>query len=109
MQSFIKLTSLVKTRIGSLAILGLFPLTSFASQTGSNSWEHTLDQISKSLTGPIAYSIATMAIVVCGIIMAFADLQGGAKRFVQAATGLSIAFGAAAIVSGFLGFKGALI
>lgn len=74
-----------------------------------NSWETILNRIALSLTGPVAYAIAVISIVFCGLTMAFADLQGGARRFVQAACGLSIAFFATSIVTGFLHFNGAVI
>lgn len=97
------------TQIALYALLLLIPKVSLASQIGVNAWEKVLYDLSQSLTGPVAYAIAIMAIVVCGVVMAFADLQGGAKRFVQAACGLSIAFFATQIVTNFLGFSGAVI
>lgn len=92
-----------------LATFLLLPNTALAAQMGVNSWERILSKLAFSLTGPVAYAISIIAIVVSGITMAFADLQGGAKRFVQAACGLSIAFFAAQIVTSFLGFSGAII
>lgn len=87
----------------------LLPLGAFAAETGVNSWEIILTQIADSLTGPVAYAISIMAIFVCGLTMAFADLQGGAKRFVQAACGISVAIFASQILTGFLGFSGAVL
>lgn len=81
----------------------------FASEMGMNAWETILQNIANSFTGPVAYSISIISIVSCGVTIAFADLQGGAKRFIQAACGLSIAFFAAQIVTGFIGFSGAVI
>lgn len=94
--------------MGLLLIL-LSPTTVFAAQTGVNAWEEILSKISDSLTGPVAYAVAIIAIVISGLIMAFADMQGGAKRFVQACCGLSIAFFAVQITTQFLGFSGAII
>lgn len=90
-------------------ILLLNPVICMAAQSGSNSWEKALFSLANSLTGPVAYAISLISIVVCGITMAFADLQGGGKRFVQAACGLSVAFFATQIVTSFLGYNGALI
>lgn len=90
-------------------IVYLLPTSVFASEIGMNAWENILDKISRSLTGPVAYAIAIIAIVMSGLVMAFADLQGGAKRFVQACCGLSIAFFAVQITTQFLGFSGALL
>ncbi len=92
-----------------ICLILFLPCSVFASETGVNPWENVLQRIADSFTGPVAYAISIIAIVCCGITMAFADLQGGAKNFVQAACGLSIAFFAAQIVTEFLGFSGAVI
>ena len=92
-----------------LWILALSPCTVFASQTGNNPWESILTTLMTSITGPVTYTIAVMCVFGCGLAMAFADLQGGAKRFVQVAIGLSIAIMAVKIVTSFLGFSGAVI
>lgn len=89
--------------------LVLMPFSTFASQTGVNAWERILGSIIKSLTGPVTYTISIMAIVGCGLTIAFADLQGGAKRFVQAACGISVAIFASTILTGFMGFNGAVL
>lgn len=68
------------------------PCSAFAAETGINAWETILNKVATSLTGPVTYAISIIAIVMSGAVMAFADLQGGAKRFLQAACGLSIAF-----------------
>lgn len=85
------------------------PLYAFAAETGVNAWENILTKIADSLTGPVAYAISVMAIFTCGIIIAFADLQGGAKRFVQAACGISVAIFASQILTEFFGFSGAVL
>lgn len=90
-------------------LMACLPASAFAAETGSNSWEIVLSKISHSLTGPVAYAISIMAIFLCGITMAFADLSGGAKRFVQVGCGLSIAIFASQILTSFFGFSGALI
>ena len=87
----------------------LLPRMALAATQGINVWEKTLSSISTSLTGPVAYSISIIAMVLCGLAMAFTDLQGGSKRFIQAACGLSIAFFSTQIISSFIGFRGALI
>ena len=87
----------------------LSPCSAMAAQMGGNPWETIGSKIAMSITGPVAYSAAIIAIVMCGLTMAFVDLQGGFKRFVQVALGFSIAFFAAQIASSFLGFSGAII
>lgn len=92
-----------------LLLIYTFPQAVFASQSIDFAWESILDKIVTSLTGPVAYSISVIAIFCCGMTIAFADLQGGSKRLLQAACGISIAFFATQIVTGFLGFTGAVI
>ncbi len=104
----------MKSRISKLQwiilnLVLLSPCSVFASEMGTNAWETVLQKIADSFTGPVAYAISIIAIVCSGITMAFADLQGGAKNFVQAACGLSIAFFATQIVTEFLGFSGSII
>ncbi len=94
---------------GLLSLILLLPCSAFASETGVNAWERVLTNIVNSLTGPVAYAVSIIAIVLSGLTMAFADLQGGAKRFFQAGCGLSITFFATQIVTSFLGFSGAVI
>lgn len=94
---------------GMVLIVCLLPCSAFAAETGINAWETILNKVATSLTGPVTYAISIIAIVMSGAVMAFADLQGGAKRFLQAACGLSIAFFAAQITTQFLGFSGAVI
>ena len=92
-----------------LCALLFLPFCVFAAETGINSWETILTDIADSLTGPVAYAISIMAIFACGLTIAFTDLQGGAKRFVQAACGISVAIFASQILTGFFGFSGAVI
>ena len=90
-----------------IIITFFIPTLSWASTTGVNSWKKTL--YSLSLTSPVAYAISLISIVACGLAMAFSDLQGGAKRFIQAACRLSIAFFSTQIITGFIGFSGAVV
>ncbi|MBT5956018.1 MAG: TrbC/VirB2 family protein [Candidatus Marinimicrobia bacterium] len=98
-----------KTKLSMILCVLFIPCSAFASEMGMNPWETILNKLAQSLTGPVAYAIAIIAIVLSGITMAFADLQGGAKRFIQAACGLSVAFFAMQIVTNFLGFSGAVL
>lgn len=61
------------------------------------------------MDGPVAYACAGIAVVMSGLSMAFLDLSGGAKKFVQAALGISIAFGAVTLLSTFFSFSGAVV
>lgn len=95
--------------LGMLLLAVALPSDVFASTTGTYEWESTMDHITRSLTGPMAYGIAILGVFSTGCIMAFTDLQQGSKRLVQVGLGLSVALGASSIVTGFLGFTGAVI
>lgn len=92
-----------------IAVLMLSPCSALAAETGTNSWEGILKSIADSLTGPVAYAMSIIAIVVAGLVVSFADMQGGLKRFVQVALGFSIVFFAAQITTSFFHFSGAVI
>jgi len=78
------------------------------SVEGDYPWDKFLQTISKDMSSNIALGIGIMAVVGCGFIMAFSDLQGGAKKAVQVGLGLSIALAAGSII-GKLFSKGMII
>ncbi len=85
------------------------PAYSFAAQMGIEPWEVILNKLTQSITGPVAYSMSILAITVSMLTLAFADLQGGAKRFVQVSVAFSVIFFAGQIVTGLYMFSGAVI
>lgn len=58
-------------------------------------WEDPLDQITESLTGPVARSVGLIALAMTGITLAMGEAGGLFRRLVQVVFGLSIAFSAA--------------
>jgi type IV secretion system protein TrbC len=96
-------------KLSMILALMSFALTAHASTVAQYPWAETLQKIMDSLSGPVAYSCAGIAIVLAGLSMAFLDLSGGAKKFVQAALGISIAFGVTTIMAAMFTFQGALI
>ena len=86
-----------------------FVVSAQASTVAQYPWAQTLTKIMDSLDGPVAYACAGIAIVIAGLSMAFLDLQGGAKKFIQAALGISIAFGSVTLLSTFFSFSGAVV
>ena len=66
----------------------------FASGSGMP-WEDPLDQITESLTGPVARSVGLIALAMTGITLAMGEAGGIFRRLVQVVFGLSIAFSAA--------------
>ncbi len=96
-------------KFAGIIVLGCFTCAAHAAQTGTLPWEATLQKIMDSLDGPVAYACAGIAIVISGLCMAFLDLSGGAKKFVQAAVGISIAFGVVVLLNTFFTFGGATV
>jgi type IV secretory pathway VirB2 component (pilin) len=67
----------------------------FASDLGGMPWEDPLNQITDSLTGPVARSIGLIALAATGLALAMGEAGGIFRRLVQVVFGLSIAFSAA--------------
>ena len=86
----------------------LIPAVAFAGGTGMP-WEGWLDQILNSITGPVARAIGVIAIVGCGLGIAFSEGGGGMKKLLMVCLGLSIAFTAASFFLGFLGYGGGAV
>jgi type IV secretory pathway VirB2 component (pilin) len=81
----------------------------FASDTGMP-WEDPLNQITDSLTGPVARSVGLIALAATGLALAMGEAGGLFKRLVQVVFGLSIAFSAASWGMGLFGTSsGALL
>lgn len=73
--------------------------TSFAATGGDYPWDTFLNSIAKDLSSNVVLSIGIMAVVGCGLVVAFGDLQSGAKRAVNVGLGLSIGFAATSIIT----------
>jgi type IV secretory pathway VirB2 component (pilin) len=58
-------------------------------------WEDPLNQITDSLTGPVARSVGLIALAATGLALAMGEAGGIFRRLVQVVFGLSIAFSAA--------------
>lgn len=102
----------MRKKLSKLILMGIFlgfTMSAQASQIAQYPWAETLKKIMTSLDGPVAWACAGIAVVLSGLAMAFLDLQGGARKFVQAALGISIAFGVSAILSTMFTFSGAVI
>lgn len=98
------------TRMIQLALLAtlMVPALAFAGGTGMP-WEGWLDQILNSITGPVARAIGVIAIVACGLGIAFSEGGGGMRKLLMVCLGLSIAFTAASFFLGFLGYGGGAV
>lgn len=96
-------------KLVALGALCCTPFAAFASTQDQYPWTQTLFTIMDSLDGPVAYAAAVIAMVVSGMVLAFTDLQGGSKKVVIAALGISVALGAAQIVNLFFHPSSAVI
>ena len=82
-------------------------LTPAAHASGSSMpWEQPLQQILRSIEGPVAKIIAVIIIIVTGLTLAFGDTSGGFRRLIQIVFGLSIAFAASSFFLSFFSFGG---
>jgi type IV secretory pathway VirB2 component (pilin) len=61
-----------------LVLLLMLPALSFAQLTTSSPWERAAANLEASFTGPLARSLALVAIVIGGLMFMFGE--GGAKR-----------------------------
>lgn len=83
----------------------LAPSAAFASGS-SMPWEAPLNDILTSITGPVAKVVSVIVIVGTGITLAVGDTQGGTKKLLQIAFGLSTAFAATTFFLPLFGFAG---
>lgn len=71
-------------------------------------WEGPLQRILDSLSGPTAKILATSAVIITGLMLAFGEHGQGARKIVGIAFGCAIVFFAGTFLQN-LGFRGALI
>jgi type IV secretory pathway VirB2 component (pilin) len=91
-----------------LLICLVLPAIAFAGGTGMP-WEGWLDKILGSITGPVAKAIGVIAIVGCGLGIAFSEGGSGMRKLLMVCLGLSIAFTAASFFLDFLGYGGGAV
>lgn len=77
--------------IGFALVLGLFTTAAVAQ---SMPWEGPICKIAQSFSGPVAKSISVIAIVICGLLMAFGELGGVFKTILGLLMGVTMAVAA---------------
>ncbi|MCS5420280.1 MULTISPECIES: TrbC/VirB2 family protein [Psychrilyobacter] len=104
----IKAIKFISENIGFLTILTLFIVLNQASLASGAGlpFEGQLDKIMESITGPVAKSLAIIAVASCGLAMAFGEMGGAMKKLVNIVFGISIVFAATSWVPTFFGFSG---
>ncbi|NRP74589.1 hypothetical protein ILFOPFJJ_05511 [Ensifer psoraleae] len=90
----------------SLTVLALALAPAAHASGSSMPWEQPLQQILKSVEGPVAKIIAVIIIIATGLTLAFGDTSGGFRRLIQVVFGLSIAFAASSFFLSFFSFGG---
>jgi type IV secretory pathway VirB2 component (pilin) len=96
--------------LGAAAVLMTVVAASNARAAGSNMpWEQPLNQILRSVEGPVAKIMAVIIIIVTGLTLAFGDASGGFRRLIQIVFGLSIAFAASSFFLAFFSFGGGVL
>jgi len=105
-----RLASNVKNTAGQ-AVAGMFiavvtspAFASAPSSSGSSMpWEGPLDQILRSIQGPVARVGILLAIIITGLMMAFGEHGSGFKKIMGIAFGGAIVMGAVAFVTALFG------
>jgi type IV secretion system protein VirB2 len=99
----------MKKITGLTILLSISTKNAFAAISGSGlPWEAPLLQIAESLQGPVATSLAVIAIVLAAVSLMFFEMGRGIRWFVSAVLGFSIAAAAFSIM-GMFGLTSALI
>ena len=91
-----------------LLTCALLPTIALAAGTGMP-WESWLNNVMNSITGPVAKAVGVIAIVGCGLGMAFSDGGSMMRKFMMVLLGLSIAFTASSFFMSFLGYGGGAV
>lgn len=86
----------------------LLPAAAFAAGSGMP-WESWLTKVLNSITGPVAKAVGVIAIVACGLGMAFSEGGSAMRKFMMVCLGLSIAFAAVSFTTSFLGYTGGAV
>ncbi|WP_211831049.1 TrbC/VirB2 family protein [Kistimonas asteriae] len=83
----------------------------FASSSTGMPWENPLKTIQQSFTGPVAFSISVIGLVVCALSLIFGggEIGGVAKGIIGVVMVISIAVMANNIISLLFGISGAVI
>jgi type IV secretory pathway VirB2 component (pilin) len=83
-------------------VLMMLGATAALASTGGGSlpWETPLDTLQKSISGPVATAMAIVAIVGCGLGIAFGEGGEGMKKLLWVVIGIAIAVLAGKVLTG---------
>jgi type IV secretion system protein VirB2 len=95
-----------------IAVAGLVLLvaaqSSFAASAGMP-WEGPLNNLLRSLSGPVARVIGAVSIIMCGFAVAFSEGGSALRKALWVVLGLAISFNALTWGLSFMGFSGGLV
>jgi len=89
-----------------LLVFVLGPFSAFASQSGSGlPWEAPLTTFRNSVTGPVAYTVSIISMVVAGGVLLFqgGELGGFARTMISLVLVIAVVVGAQNTLSTFFG------
>lgn len=66
-------------------------------------WEKPITNITKSISGPVAMGISTIAIVIAGLTWSFTDGGNMMGKAIKICLGVIIAFGAVTLITNIFG------
>lgn len=92
--------------VGVAATLALVAATSAHAAGTGMPWEQPLQQITDSITGPVARAAAVIAIVIAGITIIFSEGGGGVRKLAFVGMGIAVMFAAVSFFLNFFGFAG---
>lgn len=87
-------------------LIALFAVAAFAGGDGAPPWEAPLLAIVASISGPVSAAIGTVAVIGCGLGMAFSEGGTMTRKILSVGLGLAISFSAASWALAFFGFGG---
>lgn len=93
--------------VGAGLVLALGTTAAFA-QYGGMPWEGPICKIAQSFSGPVAKSVSVIAIVICGLLMAFGELGGVFKTVLGLLMGVTMAVAAVQWMGAFTSGGGSL-
>jgi type IV secretion system protein TrbC len=92
--------------IGVIVLLALLPHAAFASSTGGSGlpWESPLQKLQESITGPVAFVLSLLGIVVAGSALIFGgEISGFVKTMIFVVLVVAIIIGAQNMMSSLFG------
>jgi type IV secretory pathway VirB2 component (pilin) len=96
-----KMKHVKKTAMVILLVMVAMLLVSTVAMAGTTDlpWEKGIEQVKKSVTGPVATVMSTLAIVGCGLGIAFGEGGEGMKKLLWVVIGVAICLLASKVIN----------